>query len=229
MQPSSKEVVIQILRQEAPATVLDAPSGDGWLGAAMEPGCQIDGLDLYDSPPVGYRNFLQANLDAGLPDSLDTYTCICCCEGIEHFANPGLFFDHAFEKLEPGGLFLVTTPNVWYPEAKLQYLLRGFFPGFPCLIGRIERGSHMHIMPWSWPHLYLYLNLAGFVEIEHHEEPLSKPRHFWERLVALPQYLYCRSRARKATDAETKHFWEVAGSERSLCGRHLIISARKPR
>ncbi len=127
--------------------------------------------------------------------------------------------------MEAPGLLIVTTPNIWYPAARLQYLMRGFFPSFPCLIGKIARGSHMHIMPWSFPHLYLYLKLAGFTDIQLHEEELSRPKHFWERLFALPQALYCRHRLKKARDPDEIDFWRQAGSGPSLFGRHIIVTA----
>lgn len=228
MQPSSKESVLELLKKEKPGTILDAPCGKGWLGSGLSGLAEVDGLDLYDEPESDYREVRKADLDRGLPPDLPTYDCICSCEGIEHFSNPGLFFDDAMDRLTPGGLLVVTTPNVWYPEAKLQYWLRGFFPGFPCLVGRIKKGTHMHIMPWSWPHLYLYLTLSGFTDIQLIEEPLSKPRHFWEPLLAIPQKLYCRSRVGRAETDEERRFWEVSASTGSTCGRHLIVTGRKP-
>ena len=228
MQVSSQEIVLELLKKETPPTILDAPCGKGWLGKGLADFAEVDGIDLYDSPAKHYREVRKADLDRGLPLDLPLYDCICSCEGIEHFANPGLFLDSALDLLKPGGLLVITTPSVWYPEAKLQYWLRGFFPGFPCLVGRIERGTHMHIMPWSWPHLYLYLTLSGFTDIQLVEEPLSKPRHFWEPILALPQKLYCRSKIGKTSNQEDRRFWEIAGSTGSLCGRHLIVTGRKP-
>ena len=32
-------------------------------------------------------------------------------------------------------------------------------------IGKVRRGSHMHILPWSFPQLHLFLTLAGFARI----------------------------------------------------------------
>jgi hypothetical protein len=129
--------------------------------------------------------------------------------------------------LSTGGLFIVTTPNVWYPQARLQYLLRGFFPSFPSLVGKIVPGTHMHITPWSWPQLYLYLKLAGFTKMELVPEPMSKAKHWHEHLLAIPARMYCRGRVRKAKMDEEKSFWRTASTEASLMGRHLIVVARK--
>jgi len=218
-------VVARLLRERRPATVLDAPCGSGWIARETGFTGQIDGIDLYGESPAGYRSFRTADLDAGLPEDLGSYEAIVSCEGLEHFANPDLFLRSAFRHLAPGGTLVVTTPNVWYPGARVQYLLRGFFPGFPSLAGRIRRGSHMHIMPWSFPQLYLFLTLAGFGGIGLHDVDEPRPRRLYEWLVGLPQYLYCASRARKAAGAEERRYWTQAGSRQSVWGRRLVVSA----
>jgi len=133
----------------------------------------------------------------------------------------------AHELLEENGLFVVTTPNIWNSASKIQFLTRGFFPGFPCLAGKIQRGTHMHITPWSFAHLYLYLTLAGFRDIQLHEEELSKAKHFWEIPLAMPQKLYAKGKLRRAANEEELSFWEICGSPRSIYSRHLIVTARK--
>ena len=86
----------------------------------------------------------------------------------------------------------------------------------------------MHIMPWSWAQLHLYLRLAGFVEAQILPEPLSRGKHLHEHLFAVPARLYCRSRLKKATSDEERQFWQTAATDAALLGRHLIVTARKP-
>lgn len=227
MQLSSKQVVLDYLRDKFFFTVLDAPSGNGWLAAGLAGRATFDGIDLY-ATAGGYRRIWMHDLDLPLPADCGTYDLICCCEGIEHVGNPLLLLREFFRRLPSGGLLVVTTPNVWFPQARLQYFLRGFFPSFPCLTGKIVPGTHMHITPWSWPQLYLYLKLAGFTQMELVPEPMSKARHLHEHLLAIPARLHCRGRIRKAKTDEEKSFWQTAASEASLLGRHLIVVARKP-
>jgi hypothetical protein len=122
-------------------------------------------------------------------------------------------------------MLIVTTPNVWYPASRLQYLLRGFFPSFPSLAGKIRRGTHMHLMPWSFPQLHLFLTLAGFARVRLHDVGEPKPRRLFEWLVGLPQYLYCASKARKAAGEDERSYWTQAGSRQSVWGRRLVVSA----
>ena len=224
---SYEPVVARLLREKRPATVLDAPCGSGWLARELAAAAQIDGVDLFGQPPPGYRSFRAADLDAGLPADLGLYDAIACCEGLEHFSNPGLFLSSAFGHLSPGGLLVVTTPNVWYPEARVQYLLRGFFPGFPSLAAKVRRGTHMHLVPWSFPQLHLFLTLAGFGGIQLHEVDEPRPKRLYEWLVGLPQHLYCAAKARAALSAEERGYWTQAGSRQSVWGRRLVLSAMR--
>jgi SAM-dependent methyltransferase len=226
MQLSSKQTVVEFLRDKKFATALDAPSGIGWLAEALAGRATLDGIDLY-ADAKGYRKIWKHDLDLPLPSDCGVYDLICCCEGLEHVGNPLLLLREFHRRLSTGGLFIVTTPNVWYPQARLQYLLRGFFPSFPSLVGKIVPGTHMHITPWSWPQLYLYLKLAGFTKMELVPELMSKAKHWHEHLLAIPARMYCRGRVRKAKTDEEKSFWRTASTEASLMGRHLIVVARK--
>ncbi|GAA5161725.1 hypothetical protein GCM10025770_11390 [Viridibacterium curvum] len=222
---SYQPVVANLLRELSPRNVLDVPSGEGWLRPELDDCCVLDGIDLYAERPAGYRSFTRHNLDDGLPESLGRYEAIVSCEGIEHFGNPELFLRTARRHLVPGGMLVVSTPNTWHPAARLQYLLRGFFPSFPCLVGRVQSGDHMHIMPWSFPQLYLYLHLAGFRNIRLHGMPERKPKHLFEWLFGLPQALYCRHKYRRATSPVQRAFWRQAGSRQSVFGRRLLVTA----
>ncbi|MDZ4401629.1 class I SAM-dependent methyltransferase [Prosthecobacter sp.] len=229
MPPSSQEAVLAWLKDKKFTTVLDAPSGDGWLVKGLKAqghGEEFDGIDLYEAAAEGYRRVWKHDLNEGLPADCSTYDLVCCCEGIEHVGNPLLLFQAFKRCITPGGHLVVTTPNVWYPQARLQYLARGFFPSFPCLAGKIVYGSHMHIMPWNWPQLYLYLKLAGFDQIQIVSEPLSVAKHLHEKILSLPALLYARRRVRKARTDEERGFWETAGSDMAVRGRHLIVTAR---
>lgn len=229
MQDSSKRVLTQWLTGKSIQTVLDAPSGDGWLARALGPAACIDGVDLYEQSKPGYRRFWKHDLDGGLPqEARNAYDLVAICEGLEHVGNPLLLLRDAFDCTKPGGLLAVTTPSVWYPQARLQYFLRGFFPSFPCLAGRMAPGSHMHITPWSYPWLWTYLRLSGFSSIELLPEPELTGKHLHERLLVWPSRLYCRGKARRARNDDERDFWRACGTDSALMGRHLNIVARRP-
>ncbi len=113
MQDSSKKVVLAFLRGQAFSSVLDAPSGGGWLRGALGQDAVVDGVDLYVDSVPGYRRFWKHDLDQGLPADCGGYDLICCCEGLEHVGNPLLLLRDCHRALRPGGRLIVTTPNVW--------------------------------------------------------------------------------------------------------------------
>jgi SAM-dependent methyltransferase len=227
MQQSSKDAVKTYLKGRPVRSVLDAPCGDGWLQAALPAEAKVDGIDLYAQPEGRYHRFWQHDLDTALPKDCGTYDLICCCEGLEHLGNPLLFLREVHRLLADDGLLIVTTPNVWYPQARLQFLHRGFFPSFPALEGKVVPGTHMHITPWSYPQLYVYLRLAGFKISQILPEQLSQAKHLHERLLAWPARIYCRGREKRASTDEARAYWQAAGSDASLLGRHLSIAAVK--
>jgi len=224
---SFQKTIVEILDPIKPSNILDLPCGNGWLAESLKFNFQIDGIDLYDSKPDKYRHFQHFDLDKGLPENLLSYDAIVSCEGIEHLGNPLLFLEDIHKHLNRKGILIITTPNIWNPASKLKYLFRGFFPSFPSLIGRIEKGSHMHIMPWSFSSIYVFLKLIGFEKIKIHNVNEKKPKHFFENLFGWPQKKYCMRKLRLAKSKEEKEFWKNAGSIQSLYGRHLVISAIK--
>mgnify|MGYP000164985014 FL=1 len=217
--------IISILEKLKPQTILDIPSGEGVLLRGLTFDVEIDGVDLYELKPEGYRGFHQFDMDNGLPKDLPLYDAIVSCEGLEHLGNPLLFLENIKSHLNSKGVLIISTPNIWPPSSKLKFLMRGFFPSFPNLAGKIIKGSHMHIMPWSYPSLYLFLKLAGFDEIRLHSVKEKKPKHLFERFFGWPQTIYCNKNARDAASSEVREYWTDAGSLQSVYGRHLVVSA----
>jgi len=227
MQDSSKQALLAHLKGRSFQTMLDAPSGGGWLPEALGANVAVDGIDLYVDEAPGYRKFWKYDLDEGLPEDCADYDLICCCEGLEHVGSPLLLLRHFHRSLKPDGKLIITTPNVWYPQARMQYLFRGFFPSFPPLPGKVKPGTHMHITPWSIPQLYVFLKLSGFTLSKILPQPLSNPRHAFERIVGMPTRLYCQSKTKDASTDEEQEYWRIVGSKESRLGRHLMVEAFK--
>lgn len=52
MKPKSYQTVVaEILNQIRPSTILDAPSGTGWLRNLLNFDTSVDGIDLFEQPP----------------------------------------------------------------------------------------------------------------------------------------------------------------------------------
>ena len=220
-------MVSEYMNLHQPEKILDCPAGKGWLVKEINYSATLHGIDLYESGSEAYDDFFVQDLDRGINLKEQEYDAIVSCEGIEHLANPLLFLSSAFTILNKGGHIVITTPNTWYPGSKVKYLMNGFFPSFPSLIGKIKLGTHMHIMPWTFPQLYIYLKLAGFTEITIHSLNQEKPKHFYEKLLGFPQKKYCQRKLKKSATEEEHHYWMQCLSDDSLFGRRLAITARK--
>ena len=144
---SFQKTILEIIGPLRPREILDLPCGNGWLAKSLKYNAEVDGIDLFDSKPENYRNFQRVDLDKGLPENLMSYDAIVSCEGIEHLGNPLLFLEDIYKHLNKEGILIITTPNIWYPASKLKYLFRGFFPSFPSLISKIEKGCLLYTSP----------------------------------------------------------------------------------
>ena len=219
--------VVKILNDLKVKSILDAPCGDGWLKKMVGNQVNFDGIDLFASSAKGYKKLIKHDLDKGLPKELGKYDAIVSCEGLEHLGNPLLFLEDCKNHLKKNGTLIITTPNVWYPASKLKYLTRGFFPGFPSIGEKVKRGTHMHIMPWCFPWLYLYFRLAGFNKIKLINLDEPKPKYLFEKLIGLPQKIYCKQKLKNSQSPEEIDYWVQSGSQQSLYGRRLVVTAVK--
>jgi SAM-dependent methyltransferase len=219
--------VVKILKDLKVNSILDAPCGDGWLKRMMNNRANFHGIDLFASTAKGYNKLIKHDLDKGLPKELGEYDAIVCSEGLEHFGNPLLFLEDCKKHLKKNGILIITTPNIWYPASKLKYLTRGFFPGFPSIGGEIKKGTHMHIMPWCFPWLHLYFRLAGFDNIQLIDLDEPKPKYLFEKLIGLPQKIYCKQKFKSSQSSTEKDYWLQAGSQQSLYGRRLVVTGIK--
>ena len=72
-------------------------------------------------------HYRRVNIDDGIPDCGVKFEVIICSEVIEHVFSPDNVFRFARENLAPGGLLVITTPNlgVWYNRL---LLLAGYQP-----------------------------------------------------------------------------------------------------
>jgi len=219
--------VVEIIKNRNARLCLDVPCGSGWLRSMLAGEVTLDGIDLYESPLQGYRKLFAYDLDNGLPDGLDKYDVIVSCEGLEHLGNPLLFLKHCRDHLKNDGVLILSTPNTWYPASRFRFFRTGFFPSFPSLVGKVERGSHMHIMPWTFSSLWLFFRLAGFSDIKLVDLTERKPKHFYEFFIGFPMKLYCRRKLRRSHTEQETSYWTQAASDQSLYGRRLMVWAVK--
>jgi SAM-dependent methyltransferase len=165
-----------------------------------------------------------------------TFDLVTCTEVVEHLEN----FRHALREAarvtKPGGLIVVSTPNILTLRSRLSFLSRGFYTFFDPLPLKDDPAIYpgqRHITPITFFHLAHALLDSGFGEIKPHYDKPQKFSSFWGALLApFFRLSALRSQRRRARRyglwsevieelALENNAWEV------LTGRTLIVTARR--
>lgn len=142
--------------------VLDVPAGNGLLSAALrERGFAVTSGDINRERP----DFAYVDMGKPLPFADASFDAVLCLEGIEHLLEPYAFFSEMWRIMAPGGLLVVTTPNVMSLYSRLHFLALGTPYQFrPCQQRRVPQGvmeDRGHIAQMSYLHLRYYTHCHG--------------------------------------------------------------------
>jgi SAM-dependent methyltransferase len=178
----------------------------------------------------------KVNIDRSpLPYADAQFDVVTCSEVIEHLENFRALLREAHRVLKPGGVLVLTTPNVLNAYSRLRYVASGFANLFgPLPVGNDKLYSTGgHISPIAYFYLAHALLDAGFgrlaLDIDKVQRtsvacllllaPLLVPGWllFWRREDAKYRTLTPANRAEVARHAS----WPV------LVGRTLVVSGRK--
>ncbi|NLX57815.1 MAG: class I SAM-dependent methyltransferase [Phycisphaerae bacterium] len=128
----SAAAVVQRLRPP-PASVVDLGAGEGALtlrlreaGYACEAVEREPGRFAVEGVPCHGLD-LNGDFAGAMGRTFDVVTAV---EIIEHLENPRHFLRQCVRLLAPGGLLLVTTPNIEDVYSRVRFLLRGRFSFF---------------------------------------------------------------------------------------------------
>jgi SAM-dependent methyltransferase len=159
------------------ARVLDY--GCGWGGFSKmleERGNDVVGIDLDDneidicrhvwgeSERLSFRQVAITELDAA------SFDCVVSNEVIEHVHNPGTYLAEINRVLSPGGILVISLPNVMTP----RLMLSSFSPRLSGHLHDVGRGAREqyrkgvdHINAWDAPHFVRLVCTVGFEFREH--------------------------------------------------------------
>lgn len=224
--------VLSLIKEVARGRVLDMPAGQGAFAQALiAKGAQdIHCLDINADAFVlsdRHATFRQHDAMHALPYPDGYFDQVFSIEGLEHFESPWTAVRELCRVLRPGGQLIITTPNTFSVDARLKYLLSGYFPRFRPLMQTPDRVMDQpvddaHISPiYFWQLNYFLLTSGVKIESLSADCRLYKPKlaqRMVERLVAK----LIRNNMRK------RHFPDPGiTSEDVLFGDCLIVAARK--
>jgi len=161
------ETVENILRGEKPGRVLDVPAGEGALAVRLNAlGHDVLCCDLYpqifklDDTEIKF-----GDLDKTLPYDDASLDYAVCVEGLEHIENPANAIREFARIIKPGGLLVISVPNIMNIEERMKWLFFGYTSHFkplsaPALDGiRADYGDTMEVA--------LHVNPIGYSEVRY--------------------------------------------------------------
>jgi methionine biosynthesis protein MetW len=133
---------------------LDLGCGDGrmsglWL---QQRRCEYIGVDIAQNAVRAARarglEAVRVEDASQLPFENDSFDAVVCIEVIEHLFEPQMALREALRVMKPGGVLLVTTPNVAYWRRRIDLALLGRWNPL---------GDPMAVeQPWRDPHIRFF-------------------------------------------------------------------------
>lgn len=144
------EVVLDLLRAEPGLRrVLDIPCGHGAFTLRLrELGYQAVPADVVPPPgPLGDA-FLAADMNRALPFADGELDAVVCIDGIEHIERPYDFAAECARVVRPGGVVILSTPNISSLRSRWRWLLTGFHHGrkTPLDERRVDPLHHINLL-----------------------------------------------------------------------------------
>lgn len=225
--------------------ILDLGAGEGYfsnlVGQRIErlgrrPADQLSACDVHPEL-FRYAGVTCTRIDAGgrLPYADGTFDAVCSIEVVEHVQDQFAFCRELLRVLKPGGLAVVSTPNVLNLNSRWRILHSGFATLFNPLslssVDVVHTSGHIH--PISYYYLAYALRHAGARTVRVEFDRFKTSARLL--LILLWPVLVIGSGAFRARVArrwpeiyrENRHHLREVHGVKMLTARSIIVVARK--
>ena len=117
------------------ANILDAGCGDGQIGRLLKDSMHVDvyGVDISKKGvALARKNGLKAkvaDMSKEIPFGDAMFDLVISSATIEHVPNPDVFLKEIYRVLKPGGIVLISTPNLTFWLNRILFVI-GVYPIF---------------------------------------------------------------------------------------------------
>jgi 2-polyprenyl-3-methyl-5-hydroxy-6-metoxy-1,4-benzoquinol methylase len=240
--PSCPKIYASVLRRVQAlglargAKLLDAPCGDGEVSVELAKlGFEVSAVDMVDEllpearAALGGR-FRIADMTRPLPWPDAGFDLILCVEGIEHLEDAFAFLREMYRLLKPGGILILSTPNIISLRSRVRFFGSGFYNCDPRPLDESARHPMHHIGLRTFPELRYLLHTSGF-QITDIGATHTKPITYAYSVFVPWMWLYTRIAFRKeksgAQHERNKGIRRTLLSAAVLFGENLILVSRK--
>lgn len=244
--PQIHDAVMRVVERKCRPTTgrtlahLDIGAGRGDLIRRMQTGLPVISaacdyqVERFRLPAVPIRRVDLNREPLPYPDG--GFEIVTCCEVVEHLESYRGLVRDAHRVLKPGGLLVITTPNVLNARSRVRYLVSGFANLFGPLPLQNDRrySTGGHISPIPYFYLVHGLLESGFADVDLAIDKVQKTSVGWLLLLApligLGWLQFSRREARMLSTLTSENRPHVAThvSWRALVGRTIVVSCRKP-
>jgi len=194
----------------------------------------LDYTDKFMALPHITVDVVDLNLGV-LPYGDNQFDLVTFTEVAEHLENYRAIVREIHRTLKPGGVLILTTPNVLNMKSRLRFLITGFWSMFgPLHVGQTAiESAGGHITPIPWPFMAHALMEAGFTMPEVGTDKIQFPSLYWSVLLYLPIRLFAALAWRKerkkykTVDQHNEPIVRRINAFPLLLGRSIVVNTTK--